>query len=65
MKRTIHDSFAKEWMQELLADFGTVEVEHEVSGEVRTIDLVFSPDPTAQSDRYALGLLGKMIDSPC
>ena len=51
MKRTIHDSFAKEWMQELLADFGTVEVEHEVSGEVRTIDLVFSPDPTAQSDR--------------
>ena len=65
MKRTIHDSFAKEWMQELLADFGTVEVEHEVSGEVRTIDLVFSPDPTAQSDRHALGLLGKMIDSPC
>ena len=39
MKRTIHDSFAKEWMQELLADFGTVEVEHEVFGEVRPIPI--------------------------
>jgi hypothetical protein len=27
MTRTIHDSFAKECMQSLLADFGDVEVE--------------------------------------
>jgi hypothetical protein len=41
MTRNIHDTFAKEWMQELLADFGQVEVEKPVSGEVRTIDIVF------------------------
>jgi hypothetical protein len=37
MTRNIHDTFAKEWMQELLADFSRVEVEKPVSGEVRTM----------------------------
>jgi hypothetical protein len=43
MTRNIHDSFAKEWMKELLGDFGQVKVEREVAGEVRTIDIVFFP----------------------
>ncbi|MCY7406965.1 MAG: hypothetical protein LH631_06185 [Alkalinema sp. CAN_BIN05] len=43
MTRNIHDSFAKEWMRELLGDFGEVKVEREISGEVRTIDIVFFP----------------------
>jgi hypothetical protein len=37
MTRNVHDSFAKEWMKELLADFGEVEVERQVAGEVCTI----------------------------
>jgi hypothetical protein len=43
MTRKIHDSFAKAWMKEILADFGTVAIETEVVGEVRTIDIVFQP----------------------
>jgi hypothetical protein len=27
MTRTMHDSFTKEWMEGLLTDFGTVEIE--------------------------------------
>ena len=51
MTRNIHDSFAKEWMKELLGDFVQVKVERKVSGEVRTIDIVFFPDLTLSSDR--------------
>jgi hypothetical protein len=63
--RNLHDAFAKEWMGELLADFGKVEVEKPIAGEVRTIDIVFSPHASAQPDRLALGLLGHMIAQPC
>ena len=65
MTRNIHDSFAKEWMKELLDDFGEVEIEREIAGEVRTIDVVFVPNPAQRSSLKALGLLGQMIDTPC
>ena len=45
MPRKLHDSFVKEWMQELLTDFGTVETEVELEGEVCTMDVRFYPDP--------------------
>jgi len=45
MPRKLHDSFVKEWMQELLTDFGTVETEVELEGEVCTIGVLFYPDP--------------------
>jgi hypothetical protein len=64
MTRNIHDTFAKEWMQELLADFGRVEVEKPVSGEVRTIDIVFYPDVGAIDALQALGLMGRMLSQP-
>ena len=52
-------------MKELLGDFGEVKVEREVSGEVRTIDIVFFPDPTLRSNLTGLGLMGKILDNPC
>jgi len=61
MTRNIHDSFAKEWMKKLLEDFGSVEVEKEVAGEVHTIDVVFYPNPTATPLLYNMGLLGRMV----
>jgi hypothetical protein len=64
MTRKIHDTFAKEWIRELLADFGEVEVEKQVGGEVRTIDLLFHPHPEALPNLQALGLLGRMVSSP-
>jgi hypothetical protein len=64
MTRTIHDSFAKECMQSLLADFGDVEVEKPLIGEVRTVDIVFHPRSDAIADRQMLGLLGRMVAKP-
>jgi hypothetical protein len=63
--RTRHDRFSKEWLKELLVDFGEVETEREVSGEVRSIDLVFYPDPRRLGDLQALGLLGRILSRPC
>ena len=64
MTRTPHDSFAKEWMQEVLADFGEIEIEKQIAGEVRKIDLYFCPDPNRLQDLKVLGLLGRMISTP-
>lgn len=61
MTRKIHDSFAKECMASLLADFGKVEIEKQLSDEVRTIDIVFYPDPTHTDRLQALGTLGRMV----
>ncbi len=64
MTRTLHDSFAKDCMKELLSDFGDVETEKQITGEVREIDLFFQPHPTALEDLKALGLLGRMVSRP-
>jgi hypothetical protein len=64
MTRNIHDTFAKEWMQELLVDFGQVEVEKPVSGEVRTIDIVFYPNVGSIDALQSLGLMGRMLSQP-
>ncbi len=37
MARNIHDRFTKEWLKQLLPDFGTVEIESQVMGEIRTM----------------------------
>jgi hypothetical protein len=61
MTRNLHDSFAKEWFQELLTDFGEVEIEKQIPGEIRKID-VFSS--TNLKTRQALGLFGQMLNTP-
>jgi hypothetical protein len=62
--RTRHDRFAKEWLKELLTDFGEVKTEQEVSGEVRSIDLIFSPYLDRANELQSLGLLGKILAKP-
>ena len=64
MTRTLHDSFAKECIKELLSDFGEVETEKQIASEVREIDLFFQPNPAALDNLKALGLLGRMVSKP-
>jgi hypothetical protein len=64
MTRTPHDSFAKEWMQEVLADFGEIEIEKQIAGEVRKIDLYFCPYPESLDDLKSFGILGRMVATP-
>jgi hypothetical protein len=62
MSRTSHDEFAKDWMQEFLADFGMVQTEFQISGEVRHGDVYFEPD----ADRLPapMGILASSAGSP-
>jgi hypothetical protein len=64
MTRNIHDAFAKELMEEMLPTFGTIDIEQQVSSEVRTIDIVFFPNPQTQPTLGDLGLLGQILMKP-
>ncbi len=63
MSRTLHDSFAKDWMKEFLSDFGTVQIEYQIAAAVRSIDVYFEPNPAALP--APMGILGRMIAAPC
>jgi hypothetical protein len=65
MARNIHDRFTKEWLKQLLPDFGTVEIESQVMGEIRTIDVVFYPNQKGLNLLPDLGLLGKILAKSC
>ncbi len=43
MTRFIHDQFAKDYLEELLKPYGEVKASSRVAGEVREIDVLFSP----------------------
>ena len=60
MTRFIHDQFAKDYLEELLKRFGKVESSTRVAGEVREIDVLFSPLTPQSADLETLGLLGKL-----
>lgn len=60
MTRFIHDRFAKEYLEELLSPIGTVNIGHDVTSEVREIDVYFTPGTAIPSYSENLGLLGKM-----
>ena len=44
MTRQIHDQFAKEYLEELLASLGTIKKSKKVKSEVQEIDVWFEPD---------------------
>ncbi|MFM7355189.1 MAG: flagellar assembly protein H [Microcystis aeruginosa] len=65
MTRFIHDQFAKDYLEELLSSLGEVKSARVVRGEVREIDVWFSPQMLDNNPRELLGLLGKMAINPC
>lgn len=60
MTRFIHDQFAKDYLEELLKPYGKVEAPSHVPGEVREIDVLFTPFLEQKADIASLGLLGKL-----
>lgn len=64
MTRFIHDQFAKDYLEELLKNYGEVQAPSRVAGEVREIDVYFSPYPQANSSLQLLGILGKFASTP-
>ena len=63
MTQQPHDQFAKEYLEELLAPFGTVKINRNVRGEVRQADVWFAPNVVSPISE--LGLLGRMASTVC
>jgi Domain of unknown function (DUF4351) len=64
MTRFIHDQFAKDYLEELLKPYGRVEAPSRVAGEVRQIDVLFSPATEQTANLETLGLLGRIAAYP-
>ncbi|MCT7997216.1 hypothetical protein [Laspinema olomoucense] len=63
MTRFIHDQFAKQYLEELLSPFGTVETGKTIAAEVQEVDVLFIANPESNRDRSSLGLLGQIADN--
>ena len=64
MTRIPFDQLAKQYLETLLEPLGTVQRNLEVPGEVRYVDLWFTPAQQA-SDLPDLGLLSQITTTPC
>ncbi len=64
MTRFIHDQFAKDYLEELLKNYGEVKASEKVSGEIKEIDVLFTPFQQQNSNLQILGLLGRFVEYP-
>jgi hypothetical protein len=64
MTRFIHDKFAKDYLEELLKNYGEVKPSEKVSGEIKEIDVLFIPAQPQTSGLERLGLLGRFAQYP-
>ncbi len=65
MTRTPFHQFCKRLLEEFLSPFGEVQLNLEVPGESRFVDVWFVPASQADVDPSSLGLLGRMAATPC
>jgi hypothetical protein len=65
MTRQPHDELAKEYLEELLKPFGTVEIGKKVSSEVQEIDLFFTPNGSQNENIKQLGILAELAKNSC
>ncbi|RCJ41886.1 hypothetical protein A6770_35885 [Nostoc minutum NIES-26] len=64
MTRFVHDEFAKDYLEELLKPYGEVKSSQKVSGEIKEIDVLFTPSAEQTSNLELLGLLGRFAEFP-
>jgi hypothetical protein len=64
MTRLIHDKFAKDYLEELLKNYGEVKSSEKISGEIKEIDVLFTPSLQRSSNLQVLGLLGRFAKYP-
>jgi hypothetical protein len=65
MTKNPFDQFSKQFLEELLSPFGTIEITREVAGEPQFVDVYFIPNTQLLNAPSTLGLLGKMVQTPC
>jgi hypothetical protein len=59
MTRFPHDQFAKDFLDQLLSPIGNVETSRDIAGEVREVDVYFTPTSSPNDYLLSLGLLGR------
>jgi hypothetical protein len=64
MAQNNFDQLSKQYLEEFLAPFGTVQRQYEIPGEAKFVDVWFVPDRSAVLSED-LGVLGKMVQQPC
>jgi hypothetical protein len=65
MAQNSFDQFSKQYLEEFLSPYGTVEISREVLGEPLFVDVFFMPAAPATSIAQDLGLLGRIAQTPC
>ncbi len=65
MTRTPFDQFSKQLLETFLSPLGAVNVNREVPGESRWIDVWFEPTVQGAIAPKTLGLLGQIAVTPC
>lgn len=65
MTRTPFDQFCKRLLEEFLSPLGEVQLNLEVPGESRFVDVWFIPSSQTDIDPLSLGLLSRMATTPC
>jgi hypothetical protein len=63
MSQFPHDEFAKEYLPELIKDYGEAKSGENVNAERREIDVFFQPTKEVPTTSDTLGLLGKLAQT--
>jgi hypothetical protein len=65
MTQTPFDQMSKQYLEEFLAPFGTVQRQYEVPGEAKFVDVWFIPAPQTEIPKAEMGILGRMAGGMC
>jgi Domain of unknown function (DUF4351) len=65
MSQFPHDEFVKEYIPELIGEYGITKAGETLSSEMREIDIFFIPQKPVPSTPQTLGLLGKLVQITC
>jgi hypothetical protein len=65
MAKNSFDQFSKQFLEEFLSPLGTVETSLEVAGEPQFVDVYFVPSGQAAKIPTDLGILDRMVQTPC
>ena len=65
MSQFPHDDFVKEYLPELIKDYGVVDAAKKIASQTKEIDVFFQPHSKINQDSNQLGLLRKLLDTTC
>ena len=65
MSQFPHDDFVKEYLPELIKDYGVVDAAKKIASQTKEIDVFFQPHRKINQDSNQLGLLRKLLDTTC